>query len=174
MEKMTDELDEMSQAVALRLAQQGYLQAPKKRKPRVNWESRMVREFATQNWPRNLKWYRHEVGPYDPNNPAEANGQLRRWVDLIIDDDDKIVLYEAKMRPDQRAISQIDLYLQLFPQTPEFEYYANKPIRGVLLTTAMEPTIKATCDRWGIGYEVFVPSFMQEYNNMIIERYKRE
>jgi hypothetical protein len=171
---MTDEIDDMAQAVALKLASSGLIQAPKKRKPRVNWESKMVREFAVQNWPRNLKWFRHEIGPYDPSNPAEANGQLRRWADLIVDVDDVVYLYECKMRPDQRAISQLDLYRNIFPQTPEFEYYANKPIKCIFLTTAMEPAIKETCDRWDILYEVFVPSFMTEYNNMIIERYKRE
>jgi hypothetical protein len=167
-------LDEDTQRIAQQLASAGYLTAPKKRKPRVNWEARMIREWINQNYLRNLKWIRHEIGPYNPNDPVQYNGQLRRWADAIIDIDDTVLLVEAKMRPDHKAISQIDMYRRLFPKTPEFEYYWDKPLRLMLLTTSLDIAVKETCDIWGIEYEVFIPSFMDEFTQMIIQRYKKE
>lgn len=172
--KMTDDITAITQAVALNLASQGFLQPQKKRKARVNWESLYIREYLVRNYPKNLKWIRHEIGPYNPNNPAEFNGQLRRWADAIIDIDDTILLVEAKMRPDVKAIAQIDLYRNIFPQTPEFEYYADKPLRVMLLTTSVEPNIKDLAEKWGIEYEIYVPSFWNEYQQMLINRYKKE
>lgn len=171
---MATNIDEISQAVALNLASKGYLTPQKKRKQRVNWESKLVREYLIVRHERNLKWIRHEIGPYNPNNPSEYNGQLRRWADAIVDINDTVLLIECKMRPDHRAISQIDLYRNLFPLTPEFEYYADKPLRCMLLTTSMEYAVKETCDRWNIEYEVYVPSFMEDYNKVMLERYKKE
>lgn len=171
---MVDNIDVMAQAVAIKLASQGYLQVPKKRKVRVNWESKMVREYLVKIYPTNLKWVRHEIGPYNPNNPAEFNGQLRRWADAIVDINDTVLLIECKMRPDFKAISQIDMYRDIFPKTPEFKYYADKPLKCMLLTTSIEPAVKAQCKKWDIIYEVYVPSFMDEFTQMLIERYKKE
>ena len=167
-------LDEDAQRVAKQLMQAGYLAAPKKRKPVVRWESRMLYEWVNKFHSRNLKWTRHEIGAYDPTDPAQLNGQLRRWADAIIDIDDTILLVEAKMRPDHKAISQIDLYRREFPKTPEFTYYADKPFRCMLLTTSLDRAVKELCDVWDIEYEVYVPSFMDEYMKMIIKRYKKE
>ena len=171
---MTENIDEIAQAVALNLATKGYIQNTQKRKPRVNWESKMAREYGVSRWMRNLKWYRHEVGPFDPNNVAYTYSQLRRWADLIVDDDDKIRIYEIKMRPDQRAVSQIDLYKQLFIQTPEFEYYWDKPVTGILLTTELDESIAIQCKRWDIEYEVFEPSFIAEYRQVLRDRYAKK
>lgn len=170
---MAQTIDELSQAVALNLATKGYLQPQKRRRTRTNWESKLVREYLVKFHQKDLKWVRHEIGPYDPTKPEEFNGQLRRWADALVDINDTILLIECKMRPDHRAISQIDLYRRIFPQTPEFEYYKDKPLRCMLLTTSVDYAVKELCERWDIEYEVYIPTFFEEYQQMMIERYRK-
>lgn len=170
---MTTELEELTQSVAMNLATKGYLNAPKKRRPQTHWESLMVREFANKRYLNYLKWFRHEVGPYNPNDPVQKYSQLRRFCDLIIDVNDTLLIVEAKMKPSAGAISQLQTYMHLVKETPDLEYYADKPVVGMILTTWEDAAIKKVANQWGMLYEVYVPSFFDEWQKVMIERYKK-
>jgi hypothetical protein len=169
----TQNVDEISKAVAMKLAEQGYLTPPKKRRPRVNWEALMVREYVDKMYPNNLKWLRHEVGAYNPDDPIQFNSQLRRWADAIIDVDDNILVIEAKMKPTPGAISQVQTYVHLIRETPDLQYYWDKSVFGMILTTWEDPAVKKVANEWGILYEVFQPSFYPEWQEMMKNRFAK-
>jgi hypothetical protein len=166
-------VDEITQSVAMKLAEQGYLQAPKRRKPRVNWESLMVREYVNKRYFNNIKWLRHEVGGFDPNDAVQANSQLRRWADAIIDINDSLLVIEAKMKPSPGSISQLQTYLHLVKETPDLSYYWDKPVSGMILTTWEDAAVKKIANDWGILYEVYQPSFYKEWQDMMVTRYAK-
>ena len=167
------ELDDIAQAVALKLVESQVFSPNKKRKQRTNWESLFVREYANRFYLNCLKWFRHEVGPFDPNDPVQAYSQLRRFCDLIVDVNDSLYVIEAKMKPTPSAISQLQTYITLIRQTPDLEYYWDKPMQGIILTTMDDPAVRKTANDWGFLYEVFEPSFMDEWKAMMVNRYKK-
>jgi len=165
-----DEIDTITAQVAAKLAASNLFQPAKKKRPRTNWESKLMQEFLVSRYPNWLCWKRCEVGPIRGGKDAKYFKKLRRWADAIITDTERVFIIEAKMRPDHGAIAQVQTYMKLFPETPEFTQLRDLPVFGLLLTTQEDEAIQEVASMWGIGYEVFVPSFMDEYNQVILER----
>lgn len=170
---MTD-IDEITSAVTQKLAEKGLISGTKKRKTPTHWESYLVREFANHRYLNYLKWFRHEVGPFDPDDPIQKNGQLRRFCDLIIDVNDTLLVVEAKMKPTAGCISQLQQYIHLIPETPDLEYYWDKPINGMILTTMQDTSVQKVANQWGFMYEVYVPSFFEAWQQTMIDRYQKK
>lgn len=166
---MEDE-DALAARVATKIAATGLFQPAKKRKPRTNWEAKLLTEYMVTRYPTWLSWRRVEVGPIRGGKDAKYFKKLRRWADAIITDMKQVIIIEAKMRPDHGAIAQVQTYMELFPETPEFTQLRDLPVYGLLLTTAPDEAVQTVAQKWGVGYDVFVPSFMDEYNQVIIER----
>jgi len=136
-------------------------------------EWKLVYEYLITKYPNKLQWRRVRVGPLLKNE--KLYGVLRRWVDAIVYDheEDLIIIIEAKMKPEPGALSQLELYRKLFPQTPEFELYKDKPIKLVFLTTMLDKELKALAKEKGIDYVVFKPKWVEEYFKELMEKYAR-
>jgi len=132
-------------------------------------EAKLLYEWMVKTFPNCLQWRHVRMGPI-PKNEA-LYGILRRWIDGVVYDKktDTVYLIEAKIRPEPGAISQLLLYKQLFPKTPEFEALKDKPIKLVFLTSFMDKEVKALCDQYGIEFVVYSPDWVKEYWQQKVE-----
>jgi len=161
--------EELAQVERHLLAKPDIVKRPKK-KPRMHWESRLVQDYAIDRYPKAIRWRRVQVGAIPPGKDPKMYGHLRRWADLILYDGKEVVIIEAKMRPAPGAISQLLLYIQLFPKTPEFTLYANKPLRGVILTTMEDIEVRALAEAQGLDYEIYAPEWVRDYWQQVLGR----
>jgi len=154
--------EELSQIERHLLATPDIIKAPKK-KPRMHWESNLVADYAAEHYPNALRWRRVQVGAIPAGKDPKMYGHLRRWADLVVYDGKEVIIIEAKMKPAPGAISQLLLYMQLFPKTPEFSLYKQKPLRGVVLTTMEDIEVRSLAEAQGLDYEIYSPSWVRNY-----------
>lgn len=126
-------------------------------------ESKLVFEWTTKIHPYALQWRRVRVGPIPGDGDAKYYSPLRRYADLIFYEGGIVHLVEAKVRPDPGGISQLELYKQLFPKTPEYVQFKDQPIKLIYLTTFHDPEVKQMCEDREIEYVVYCPDWMKKY-----------
>jgi len=81
-----------------------------------------------------------------------------------------VIIIEAKIRPDPGAISQLKLYGQLFPKTPEFKQLKHLPVKLMLVVAYHDPEVEELCKREGIEYRFFSPPWVKLYWKEKLER----
>jgi len=123
-------------------------------------EAKLVNEWLRLNHPQALQWKRVRLGPLPNKQLSQLFKVAQRWADAIYLEDDVIHIVEAKVRPTATAIGQLELYRELFPDTPEFSQFRGKAIKLIFLTTADDVPIRRLCDEKGIEYVVFAPEFI--------------
>lgn len=123
-------------------------------------EAKLVNEWLRVNHPKALQWKRVRLGPLPKKEFSQLFKVAQRWADAIYFEDDVIHIVEAKMRPTATAIGQLELYRQLFPDTPEFSQFRGKDIKLIFITTAEDVPIKRLAEEKGIEYVVFAPEFI--------------
>lgn len=128
-------------------------------------EAKMVYEWTIKNHPFALQWRRVRLGPLPPKKQPQYYTQLRRFVDLIFYESGVVHLVEAKVRPDPGGISQLELYGEIFPNTPEFSMYKDQPVKLIYLTTIHDKVVESMCAKRNIQYIIFCPDWMKEYLN---------
>lgn len=133
------------------------------KKPYVRWEDKLIREFLQKEHPNNLAFKHPKVG----KDPAGTNAKYamccKRYPDVVFKDGSEIFIVEAKIKPDVGAISQLKLYMQLFPETPMFSEWRTLHLRGILITALPDRQLSILAKNEGIEHIVFKPSFMQEW-----------
>lgn len=61
-------------------------------------------------------------------------GSWRRWADAIIFKPEEVVVVEATIVADPSKISQLELYLMLYNQTPELPHTTRKTLKDLYFT----------------------------------------
>ena len=134
-------------------------------------ETRLLAEWLETAYPGKRNVTRARVGAI----PAEISAQnlsyselrllgvWRRWVDAIVWDRDAIVLVEASIFPQPGAISLLELYMRLFPMTPEFRVDAGKPLKGVLVYAVADPMIARMAGERGLSVSIYTPAWVRDY-----------
>jgi len=133
--------------------------------PYTKPESRLLYEWMVENYPDKPQWRRVRLGPYPKGHEEPIYGIVRRWIDGVV---------EAKIRPDPGALSQLELYAKLFPKTPEFSMFKDKPLELVFLTTKTDPEVEALAKEKGIRYVVYRPKWVEEYIRELIIKKKKK
>ncbi len=136
-------------------------------------ENRLVSEWMNKAHPYALQWRRVRVGPAGEGAEGRMYGIIRRWADIVFKDGDGVHLVEAKMRPDPGAISQLQVYAKLFPQTPEFRDYWGEPLFLHFLTTSKDPVVLELAQEFGIAYEIYAPAWAKKYLDDLIIKKRR-
>ena len=126
-------------------------------------EFRLLMEWVKKNYPDKPQWFRVRLGPAVFQGEEKLYQMLRRWADAVVFTGEKILIIEAKMRPMPEGIAELELYRDLFPQTPEFKMFWKYPVELIYLTTWLDKAIKELCDKKKIKYVVFRPPWAEEY-----------
>ncbi len=113
------------------------------------------------------------MGPLPRGKEKAIYSVLRRYADLVFVEDGIVFICEAKMRPDPGAFAQLDLYSQLFPETPEFLEFSNYPIKRIFVTTTLDKALEKMAEEYDIEYIVFAPQWAKEYLETVLLREKR-
>jgi len=143
------------------------LDAGKVAKMAQQYEAKLVNEYLISKYPNDLQWRRVRVGPVPTKEDARYYGVMLRWADAIVKHGNVMLIIEAKVKADLGAMSQIEEYIKLFGQTPEFSEYWDLQRKGVLLTGFDDLMIKQSCAERGIDYVVYKPMWINEYLNKL-------
>lgn len=118
-------------------------------------ESDMLNAWLWEKHREDIQWRRVRLGVMPTKEMARMYMTILRWTDAIVISDGVVYIVEAKLRPEPGAIGQLELYGQLFVQTPEFEAYKNYPIKLMLLTSVMDLNMVEMTSKKNILYEMF-------------------
>jgi hypothetical protein len=144
-------------------------------------EMRLVAEYLAQEYPDHetqtrvrLGTIRSEIGA-ENLEPAElrAMGVWRRWADAIVFMPDRLILIEAKIRPQPGDISQLEVYEGLVHKTPELAEHKGKPVEKVLLYALEDPIIADMARERGIKVTYFCPDWIDGYLRLLAPRERR-
>ena len=131
-------------------------------------EMKYINAWVKEFHPRSHQYPRMRVGPLPEGDVLL--GVMRVFPDKILIEDKVVLIVEGKLAPDSRAIGQLELYAELFPKTPEFDFAADLPIRKILLTTRDDPTLRPFAESRGIEYVIYLP----EWVKIILDERARE
>ena len=84
-------------------------------------------------------------------------GVITRWADAIVFEPMLITIIEFKLEPKGDAVGQLDLYEQMFGQTPAFQQYWDRQIKKLLVTTRVDDHVQELAESHNIEYKVFRP-----------------
>ena len=121
-------------------------------------ESVLLNDYLEKTYRKHLQWKHVRIGLVGTPDELKFYSSLRRWVDAVVLDDREIVLIEAKLVPDPRAVGQLEYYKTIFSSTPEFSEFANYPIRLELLVPTEDQQLRAYCEQRGIKFVVWTIS----------------
>ena len=100
------------------------------------------------------------LGPLPPGKEANIYAVTTYWADAIVFDPKRITIIEFKLKPDPKAIGQLDLYEKLFRQTLRFQQYWKLPIYKKFVTTKIKDALQELSEDHSIEYEVFRPKWI--------------
>lgn len=134
-------------------------------------ETRLLSEWVNKHYPDDRVMFRVRLGR-PPNwaeksiaegAPANMYKIYQRWADAIIIREKELILIEAKIRPIPGVVSEINLYAQLIPKTPEFDEFTDRPIRKLILLAMRDPEIIELAAADGIEVQIYTPAWVIEY-----------
>lgn len=126
-------------------------------------EKRLVNEWLWEKHRNDAQWKRVRLGPLPNVKYARMYKVLLHWADALVFDGNQLILIEAKIRPDPKAIGQLEFYKQQLEKTPEFSQYMKYPIKLVLLTTLEDRNVRAFAAERDIDYEIYSPPWVKAY-----------
>ena len=100
-------------------------------------------------------------------------GTFRRWADAVVVSREELVVIEAKIRSMPGAISQLQLYGELVPQTPELRPYLGLPRVLELVVAVEDPAVRRLAERSGIRHRVYRPAWLPIYLEQLKRRETR-
>ena len=144
-------------------------------------ETKLVSEFAAVRYPGRRTIQRVRVGQIPGEIDVEGLddaeirmlGVWRRWVDLMIVDPPFLRVIEAAMLPNPGDISQLDLYLQLLPATPELMEFVDLEPAGMLVYAIDDPVIRRLAVDRGYTVEIYQPAWLSQYLDRVFPRERR-
>lgn len=134
-------------------------------------ETRLLSEWVAKKYPEDKVMFRVRLGrppawaaaSIAAGTPPEIYKIYQRWADAIIIREKELILIEAKIRPIPGVVSEINLYAQLIPKTPDLAEFMDRPIRKVILLAVRDPEITELASVDNIEVEIFTPDWVNEY-----------
>lgn len=132
------------------------------KKKRNNFEKRLVAEYVGVTYPTSLQWRNVRLGEIKNQQDGKMYAFLRRWADAIVITMDEVVIIEGKVKPAPGVISQLQLYMTLFPKTPEYTNYRNWNIRGEIVCALNDEEVENLAKKAGLNYVIYEPTFIDD------------
>lgn len=120
-------------------------------------------EWVKKFHPTALQWRRPRIGPIPRPEEAKWYKMVRRYPDIVFYEKGIVYIVEAKVRADPAAIAQLELYIKLFPDTPEFVEFKDKPIKLIFLTSCDDLYLRKLCKEKNIEYVFYQPEWIKLY-----------
>lgn len=144
-------------------------------------EARLLAEYLAAAYPGYRTLQHTRVGPLHPEldlpylTPDERRmvGVWRRWVDAVIVRDRDVLLVEASVLPRPAAVAQLEVYLRLWPRTPEYPDLTRLPARGLLVSACDDPEIRMLCRARDYLNVVYRPRWVDAYLATLAPRQRR-
>ena len=138
-------------------------------------EQRLVAEFIAKFYPdQESRTHVHLgstpkrlKGRWATNEDGRLVGVFRRWADALVFLPDRLILIEGKILPQPGVLSQLMLYEELIPKTPELAEHREKPIEKMLVCAIEDKLISALARREGIQVRIFHPAWIDEYMKIL-------
>jgi hypothetical protein len=152
---------------------------PKSKDPnKRRWEPRELRlcsEFLARFYPDNESQTHVHLGPsltrvggrFTSDEEAKLVGVFRRWADALVFLPDRVILIEAKILPQPGVISQLQLYAELIPKTPELSEHKDKWVERLLVCAIEDSLITELARREGIRVIIFRPVWIDDYMKIV-------
>jgi len=100
-------------------------------------------------------------------------GTFRRWADALVILPDRLILIEAKIRPQPGVISQLQLYKRLLPNTPELQRFRDRPLEMLLVYAIRDDLLISMAREEGIRCIQYRPAWVDEYLKELYPRERR-
>ena len=126
-------------------------------------EAKYINDWLLQFHPTSLQWKRVRLGRLPDKELARMYEVAQRWADAILVEDNTVHIVEAKLENQISGISQLELYLKLFKETPEFSAYIGYPVVLHLVSPFREAEVERMCRERGISYEVYTPAWYRRF-----------
>ena len=125
-------------------------------------EGRYVNDWLKAQHPTALVYGKMRVG-----KKLTFVGTERLYPDRIFIEDNTVFIVEAKVKPSSSAIGQLNTYAKLFPETDEFFFAKDYPLRKIFLTTRDDVILRPQFESENIEYVIYLPDWL---NAIIMER----
>lgn len=122
-----------------------------------------MNEYLMQFHPTDLQWKRVRLGPVANPEEAAMMSVIQRWADAITFDGETITIIEAKIRPEPGVVGQLEMYDDLFTQTPEFQMYWEKPRELLILSGVDDQMTRNFAQDKGMTFQIYQPKWLAEY-----------
>ena len=135
----------------------------------------LLREWSAARYPGRVLLEQMRLGP----THGELNGvavspamsrmlSVNNWYsDGVIILPDAVLAIEAKMKASPAAVSQLQFYIQQMMGTAELRPYLNRPFQGVLVWAVDDPAVSAFARGKGLRVEVFTPTWIETWLQLV-------
>lgn len=140
------------------------------RRKRVEWEERLVSEWAAEKHPGAFVHFRVRVGELPPEAEKVSAlgispymyGVVRHWADAVVIYPDRVIVVEGKLKLSSVALGQIIVNTDLFGKTPEFRDTWHKDREGLLLYAFGDTVTEETAISMGYRTERYCPPWAKK------------
>ena len=134
-----------------------------------------MREWASRTYPQVPLVEQFRLGPTTAKlvgvtvTPAlEAALRVSNWyADGVIFGPLETLVIEAKVKPTPSAISQVQFYADLIPQTPAMQSRLNLPINALVLFAEDDPSVTAFALRHRVQVAIYTPPWIAQYLELV-------
>ncbi|MBA7571550.1 hypothetical protein ES708_13315 [subsurface metagenome] len=140
------------------------------RRKRVEWEERLVSEWAAEVHQLARVHMRVRVGELPPEAEAVAKmgispymyGVVRHWADAVVIYPDRVIVVEGKIKLSSVALGQIIVNTDLYGSTPEFRDTWDTQREGLLLYAFGDEVTERIAKNMGYKTERFCPAWAKK------------
>jgi len=140
-------------------------------------ERRFIVDYVRTRYPNDRAMFNVRLGGIPAKMEGVDIGGLssniykvfNRYVDAIVIAQDRLLLIEAKILVDLGAVSQLEYYRSLVPQSPDLARYSALPIDLQIVTASADPSFVAFAASKGVNIVVFRPPYAVEYLTTLLK-----
>lgn len=145
--------------------------AVRSRKKREEVEQRYLAEWVAKNFPGAQKvFYQKALGDL-PHRLAMHSEVDARWylryakrADAVVITPEEVVVVETETRRPIIGLSELLVYQQLLPHTPDLKpYLLDRRVRLILVSPLPDADVIRECQRHGIEYAIYFPEWIEEH-----------
>jgi len=137
----------------------------------VHWERHLIGEWVTKTYPDAEVRFRVQIGtpPVTPEGAVVTASRIRMLqvycnrADAIVFLPDRLVLIEASIVASPSAVTQLELYREMLPTTPDLAPWRHLPIEAILLYAIEHPTLLRMTRGKGIRTVQYVPKWLDKW-----------